>query len=80
MSTPRNDPSVGQTITITGETASGTDKSLTLTVWRMHPDGRALCRSASGTLYGWNPAARTVTTAAGKRRTIIRHGVATSHS
>ena len=66
----------GQIITITGETASGTDKSLTLTVWRMHADGRAVCKSASGTLYGWNPVTRMVTAIAGKRRTIIRHGVA----
>jgi hypothetical protein len=66
----------GQTITITGETARGTDKSLTLTVWRMHADGRALCKSASGTLYGWNPVTRMVNTVAGKRRMIIRHGVA----
>jgi hypothetical protein len=65
----------GQTITITGETARGTDKSITLTVWRMHADGRALCKSASGTLFGWNPVTRMVTTATGKRRTIIRHGV-----
>lgn len=66
----------GQTITITGETARGTDKSLTLTVWRMHADGRALCKSASGARYSWNPVTGIVTTALGKRRRIIVHGVA----
>ena len=67
----------GQTITITGETARGTDKSLTLTVWRMYADGRALCKSASGARYSWNPVTRMVHGSIDtKRRMIIRHGVA----
>lgn len=76
ISNPRATLTSGQTITITGETARGTTKSLTLTVWRVYADGRALCKSASGTLYLWNPVPGILTTTAGKRRRIIIHGVA----